>query len=293
MGVLAGCDNSPAPDPLGEARALVGTWAAEAEVRSRLLTVQQAADIVDLARPGVGELRYSGAATGVLVFPGTWDSDGELGRFYVYASSPLFQPLRSPATVATLGDTRASLQVHDGSTWQFFSASYATPPFTYAGRRLRLAPTTLASETGQFVVLEGTFEPSMRGLPAGQEVEVNVRRIALQTDLSMKTRFDAGGGFRQVRYQAGDSSETVGAWTPETAGGVRLTGTTAGQGWTVAKRTAWMDGGLVFGDVTDACPNVSTQAACLASYDALYGLSAGTLRRVRQHSGWLLRRMIP
>ena len=280
MLLLGACDSGQERQPRA---ALVGTWVSQGHVQRTLVTVDRAQAIVDVNRPGTGDLRVTGDAAAVLLYAGVYrSSDGREG-VTVFSIDSRRYPFPPSYSFLTLSADRTDVTVWTGETYTQYGASHGGGPaaYTLQDGRLSLGGATLPSAGGATVTVTGSLVLPLLRLRAGAEAEVERQEHAPEPgDGTDRYEFRDDGTFRVEQRRPGSLPRSVsGTWTILDGQRLRLTTTPAGEP-TDADYDYRIEGGVLSLGVTrDVCAEPNME--CLRYHEGRFAIQPGSLVRAR------------
>lgn len=281
---LAGCDGG---EPSRSAHPLVGAWRSEGDYQRSLVTSARAQTVVDPSRPGSGDLRYDGNASGTVRHVTASTDQAGRSSFTVFSMTPHAHPFPTAYAFLSLSADATGLTVwRDGAHTQYTLPHHGGPaPHTFEEGRLTVRDVTLTSPGGATVQVGGSLAVATRTILAGTEQEVARRSYGNDPGESRERVFEPGGAYRETRTAPGASSTVTGTWEVVDEGRVRLS--VEGGQLTAVFDYDVQDGTLALSERWDPCANTPLRE-CLAVYEREFGLGAGSLTRVRQENGEVL-----
>ena len=269
---------------------LIGSWTPTQSVERVWVTSDQDQDVLDPIRPGVGDLRLSGASSDRLQFVRAERvSSGDLS-YTVFSHSFFQHPLPDNHSSLSLGESRLDATVWRGGVYTQYELDHNLPPYSLRDNRLTFDAVRLASTSGGTVTVDGWMEFPIRTVRADTETMIEEQTHAIEPGDHLLTRvvFEADGSYRKERDTAdGVRVLLPGTWELLDGHRVRLDLVTQ-LGTRTDIVTVERDGDtLVLSGFNDVCPDA--QRSCLGFHEDLFVMERGSLTRVRDEDRTLYR----
>lgn len=287
------CDSSSG-QPSPERGEVVGEWEAIGDLQADLATISRRVQTIDLQKPGTGELRFSGSASGSVRFVQVWRRDDGQKMWTVFTMLPFNHPFPNAYSFVSLGEGQVGVTAwadHAAGVYKQYASPVGGPPaYTYRDGTITVPRTTLTSYDGAVVTIEGTLKVPMRTLEANREHEMVRHLHAFDPGEFVRLSVRADSTFEQFVSDGRDSSRLTGMWRRLDEGAMQF----SARGLDGILRTstaelAFENGHMLTGITRDRC--TASGAQCLRYTEQTYDLPEGSISTARQRNAYVFRRV--